>query len=320
MISKSLTLPSRYRLFGCAIVAVCLSAYLSVAQDDSKGKKDEKKKIPPPEVVEIRTKDEVNLTCTWYASLNGKEATPVLLLHDWGSNRKSMESYAEKLQSEGCAVLVPDLRGHGDSTIKVGLATPLNYEKFKPAEISGTLLDIEACKSFLTKRNNEAELNIDLLTVVAVGKTSILTMEWTISDWQWAPLGGIKMGQDVKGVALIAPEKSFRSLNMNQSLRHPLFIGPANESLSMLVFSDANKSERAVRDSKSIFEGTEKLRKANSDGLKYLYYFEFRLKQQVQIVERNNVDVPVSDILGEFVKTVENRFKESHRWQNRSRN
>ncbi len=302
----------------CCLFLIGIQTLSISAQDDQK--KRVETAIPTPEVVELKTKDGVLLKCIWYPSVKGKEASTVLLLHDWAGSRHDLTEYAERLQSEfGCAVLVPDLRGHGDSTYVDGLTVRLNFEKFKAAEIATIIMDIEACKSYLTKRNNEGELNIDLLTVLAIGKTCIHALEWSIKDWLYEPLGGVKMGKDVKGLVLIEPEKSFRGLTLNQTIKHPLYTGPADQSLSIMVFADSTKGDKAVRDSKSVYTSIERLRKENNQGQRFMYFFEFTTKQQRQVVERNDLDVPVPDMIGQFVQTVEQRFADTHRWQDRSR-
>src|SRR5262249_2240725 len=79
-----------------------------------------KKKIPPPQNVSFKTADGVNLSATFYPSPLEKdalkEAVPVILLHSFKGSRADFSDLALVLQDAGCAVLVPDLRGHGQST------------------------------------------------------------------------------------------------------------------------------------------------------------------------------------------------------------
>lgn len=93
-------------------------------------------KFPKPEIVELETKDGVKLTCTWFPpegagkpakpdgkataptaqpTSGGKTTAPFILLHDWDRSRTDLLNFGRFLQVAGHAVIVPDLRGHGDS-------------------------------------------------------------------------------------------------------------------------------------------------------------------------------------------------------------
>ena len=78
-------------------------------------------------------------------------------------------------------MIVPDLRGHGESTkwseeLQKQLRAahkrpkdPLKAEKLKPTDKGDMLqLDLIAVKNFLWKKNNKKELNLDKLTVIGV--------------------------------------------------------------------------------------------------------------------------------------------------------
>ena len=73
--------------------------------------------------------------------------------------------------------------------------------------------DIEACKRFLLRENNEGELNIELLTVVAAGEMgAVIGLNWVAMDWSWPILPGRKQGQDVKALVLLSPGQSFKGV------------------------------------------------------------------------------------------------------------
>src|ERR1043165_8355902 len=75
---------------------------------------------PPPAEVTLKTRDGVDLAATFYGSIVGKEAGPVIMLHQFKGSRADFKELAAALQAKGCAVLVPDLRGHGGSTRQSG--------------------------------------------------------------------------------------------------------------------------------------------------------------------------------------------------------
>lgn len=82
-----------------------------------------KKKLPTPQAVSLKTRDGVLLAATYLPSPLEKEmqkdAVPVLLLHPFKGSRADFNDLALALQEAGCAVLVPDLRGHGQSTRRI---------------------------------------------------------------------------------------------------------------------------------------------------------------------------------------------------------
>src|SRR3989304_4268313 len=95
-----------------ACVALVGLAFASAAQAEQR---DEVEKPPEPKDVVLRTSDGLELHATFFPGMDGKESVPVILLHAWKEDRHDYLSLAGYLQSFGHAVIVPDLRGHGDS-------------------------------------------------------------------------------------------------------------------------------------------------------------------------------------------------------------
>jgi len=91
-------------------------------------KKSAEAEIPAPEDLTLRTDDGLKLAVTYFPGLRGKDSIPVILLHSFkgsGADFAKEDGLAPYLQEKlGCAVIVPDLRGHGKSTtVKVGRRT-----------------------------------------------------------------------------------------------------------------------------------------------------------------------------------------------------
>ena len=115
----------------------------------------------------------------------------MILLHGFkGSSRKDFtqeQGLAAFLQEKlGCAVIVPDLRGHGESTkIRIGQA-----DRTRPTARSCGRLhiaamvtqDLRAVKDFLWKKNNEKKLNIDKLVVIGVEEGAALALSYAAYD------------------------------------------------------------------------------------------------------------------------------------------
>jgi hypothetical protein len=240
----------------------------------------EKQAIPTPEDITLKTRDGVDLKCTYFkaaprqdeaASVVGNEepvdpgkvTLPFILLHDWEGSRQDLFAYGQLLQKAGCAVIIPDLRGHGESTTMGDGMKPIDLKKFRKQDFANVINDIEACKKFLVQKNNDGELNIDLLNVIAIGKTCTPAMDWAIRDWYAFPpyMGKIKQGQDLKSLTLISPTKKLGQINMNQALKHAMFSGrnPQIPNLpTLIIWSDDGSNSDSSKESRSIFETMQK--------------------------------------------------------------
>ncbi len=143
--------------------------------DKKTGNSEKKEKvIPEPEDYILPTSDGLQLAMTYYAGptypdTKDKQIIPVVLLHMWKQSRHDFKELAPFLQKQGYAVLVPDLRGHGDSKRLKGdrRDETLNAEKMSPQQLPLMATeDMMAVKQFLWERNNKGELNIDKLCIV----------------------------------------------------------------------------------------------------------------------------------------------------------
>lgn len=180
-----------------------------------------------PEPVTLTTKDGVQLKATYFPSKAGKDAVPVVLLHDYKGSRHELHVYADFLQRElSAAVIVPDLRGHGESTqqqLPVGRMRELDAARLRRNDFANMVLqDMEAIRRFLVTQNDEQQLNLNKLAVVGAGMGASVGLLWTMQDWSAPPLTIGKQGQDVKALALISPEWSFNGLSVAPAINHPL--------------------------------------------------------------------------------------------------
>lgn len=187
--------------------------------------KQEEPKIPEPEDITLDTDDGVLLRATWYPGTLGKEAVPIILLHDGRGNRTQMLPLAKYLQLQGHAALALDLRGFGQSTSSaLNPTVKIDHEKFRGPDwlaIASPNGDIEAAKRFLRERNNAGELNIEMLCIIAAGESSAAAMNWAVQDWSWPDLLNRKQGKDVKALILLSPERKWETINCTQALLHP---------------------------------------------------------------------------------------------------
>ena len=92
-----------------AIVAMALLSLALLPAAARAADKEKEKEIPKPEDVELSTRDGVQIEATYYGSLLGKDAVPIVMLHSFKKSRAEFEGLALAMQARGHAVIVPDL-------------------------------------------------------------------------------------------------------------------------------------------------------------------------------------------------------------------
>ena len=309
-------------LVGFAISCINVSA---VAQSSAKDKRAKKKSLPKIESVTFVTKDGVELHADYLGGLHDKESVPILLLHDFDSSRAAMLPLASYLQKKfGHCVLVPDLRGHGESTRVQNSDVKIDRSKFRKKELASIFQDLEQCKRFLMAKNNAGQLNIDQLSVVAVGSTCIPAVHWVNKDWSWEPVGGLKQGKDIKSLVMISPVKRFKGLNITSELKSPLLTGKGMPPLPLLM--TWGSSSDSAKDVKAIYQLLGKSRpkvseKPGEDGWwenETLFKVERRTALAgMQFVKKSQDGI--NNDVGLFIDNKVVANKDDYRWQNRSK-
>lgn len=248
--------PWRPWLLALLLFGLC-STSVAVGQDQDKslGRPNRPKKEPPkPKYtisdVDLTTKDGFPLKATWYEGDRGTSAAAILMLHDLGRSRRDFDALATFFTDNGHCVLVPDLRGHGESTRNAN-GEVYAPRKYGPAEALAIQADIEACKKFLVQKNDAEICNIELMSIVTCGATSIPALSWCIVDWSFLP-AAVKQGQDVKAVVLLGPARSHQSMQINPLLKTPLLSGAGHAQPLELMLISGTKSG-SFRDTKSIY-------------------------------------------------------------------
>ena len=172
-------------------------------------------KLPAPEDVVLPARDGLELDATYYGSIKGREAVPVVLLHNFKGSRADYAELAASLQAQGHAVIVPDLRGHG-TTAKKRSGDRLSESATPPRDFFLAMIanDMEAVKTFLMTKHNAGELNIERLCVVGAEMGATIALNWAQYDWSHPALLTGKQGQDVKALVLISPEFAFRGISV----------------------------------------------------------------------------------------------------------
>jgi pimeloyl-ACP methyl ester carboxylesterase len=190
-----------------------------------------------PQVVQLRAADGVQLAITYYPSTaapgtpEAKQVAPVVLLHDHKDTRAIFGPLAKLLQTPpdddpmraSFAVVLIDLRAHGDSTKQVfsdGSQLNLDAAKIGKADVySMAALDMEEVRRFLVSKNDEGALNLNKLCLIGAGMGANVAANWAVEDWRVPPLAVVKQGQDVKALVMISPRWTFQGLSMQGPMR-----------------------------------------------------------------------------------------------------
>jgi pimeloyl-ACP methyl ester carboxylesterase len=218
---------------------ICMFASVAAAQGRSG---------PPPEPVDLLTKDGVQLKATYFpgvarrGSTQAKQTTPVVLLHDHKSTHATFNPLIAALQppvqgEEGpfFAVITVDLRAHGGSTKRVapnGTVADLDAARLAKEDFMAMAhLDMEAIRSFLVDKNDAGDLNLNKLSLVGSGMGANVAANWALQDWTAPPLAVGKQGQDVKAIVLISPRWTFNGLSMQD----PMKFTPLKKNVAWLI-------------------------------------------------------------------------------------
>jgi len=224
--------------------------------------------LPEPEIVVVTSKlpgtDGINLSCTLFMSANSenpeesKTISPMILVHDLGGSKLDLAPLARHLQSVGHTVLVPDLRGHGRSTTIANETTTVDYSEFRKSDFATIGEDLEACKRYLMQFNNEGKLNINMLSILAVGDMCPIATGWVLRDWSFASRGRIKQGKDVQSLTLVSPKRKFQAFSMSQMTKSPLLSGRNNWHIPTLVIWGGES--KSAKETKAVYKAMAKHR------------------------------------------------------------
>jgi hypothetical protein len=216
------------------------------------------------EDITLPTADNVQIIATYYRGTKGKESVPVVLLHGYGLQHNRTDytkGLAPYLQSQGYAVVVPDFRGHGDST---RLKTVRGKDETLDAATLTTnqfnlmvTQDMKVVKDFLWEKNNAGELNLDKLCVIGAEMGASIALDFAYYDAMEQDSNPVlrpeyKLGRFVKGLVLISPETSFKGISIRHSVQNPTVRNDI--SILILVGKGDGKALSEAKRVYSIFE------------------------------------------------------------------
>lgn len=174
----------------------------------------------------LTTRDGVELAITYYPSTLGKEAAPVVILHDTKETRQRYADLAKALSRNGespLAVLTVDLRGHGESVRQAygNRERELNASKLRAADYAAMVKwDMGAVRQFLVEENDAGKLNLNRMSMVGVGLGAAVALNYTAFDWSLKDLPTVKQSKDVKTLVLVSPRWK-EQLPVQNAVRQP---------------------------------------------------------------------------------------------------
>ena len=159
---------------------------------------------PETEPVRLETSDKRELFGEFFApkGVRGK-AQPVLLLHAPGSDRAKLSNLAESLRKKKLAVLILDLRGHGESADEEHDWSKLD-EKERENLWTFAIRDVQAAAAWLRSRK---EIHSTSMNLVGVGASCALAAHYSVGD------------QGVRSLVMVEPfvEQTY-GFNLQRSL------------------------------------------------------------------------------------------------------
>ncbi len=213
---------------------------------------------------QFTTRDGWRLVANYYKGAGNADAPAVLLLHGRDGKKEDFDALAKKLAEQGCAVIVPDLRGCGESTSLAvndmsrgprGMRQPRERKmsQFNNDDLRALIeYDKEVWFNFLLYLHNKELLNIKKTIVVGSELGAALAATWARDDWN----GKGDAAQNVVGVALLSPDASndegkfnaltaldaYRKKAKGKSSGFVVFVGQMTED----KFEDAKKIQKKI--------------------------------------------------------------------------
>lgn len=298
-------------LLGLGVVLAGVGGALNAAEEKATEKA---KKLPaaadldPP----LTTPDGVELHATFWPGPKGKESVPVVLLHSYKGNRSEFKELGPMLQAAGCAVLAPDLRGHGGSVNSRG--GKLDATKFRRDQFAAMVTqDMETLKAFLMTKNNAGELNIDKLCVVGSELGAGVAVNWAAVDWSWPTLTTGKQGQDVKALVLISPDLTLKG---QMPIKDALMHRAVRSTLSVLILVGKrdSKAERAAESIYNFFKPNHRDFEGEERAAKQDLFFG-RLDTNLQGSKMLGKGLPVEGLIVQFIDM--RLVKQTYPWRER---
>jgi hypothetical protein len=164
--------------------------------------------LRPPEKTEDIPSD-----CLYYRGGRGKDTIPVIAMHDWGGSLCDLIPLARGLQRRGYAVIVPELWPDAGGNRPPGQTTDRKpTDPIRPEQ--GTLLksgcdQLKAVREFLQFEHKKLALNVNLLCILAEGRSGLLAANWADLEARKPAISRPveTSARDSKALVLLSPRK-----------------------------------------------------------------------------------------------------------------
>jgi pimeloyl-ACP methyl ester carboxylesterase len=304
-------------------------------------KKVEETELQEPEELTLTTEDGLKLEITYFAGTRGKQSIPVVCLHPFKGSRKDFtEGLAPYLQKElGCAVVVPDLRGHGESREFGAVGKPAKKDAKKepkkeakkedkgkldaasmPAKHFPAMIvqDMRAIKDFLLEKNNAGELNINKTCLLGVELGAAVALGSAEDDaegyGQGSPWYGnfattkLQRGEFVKAVVLVSPKSKSQNLDVMKFVKSQYL----RSKVSVMILAGEEEATAAA-EAKKIHDNLFKLFHRNdTERMLWLGRPKTRLQGMKLLDEQNSLGM--SKIIGDFITVRLVEAAEAKKW------
>ncbi len=186
--------------------------------------------VPAPQNIKFTSEGNVEIVGTFYESPKANSAA-VLLLHQFGSNRKSYDEFAKEMQKKNLGVLAIDGRGFGES-VKTTDGKTVKAERTDDA-VKGMKADVANAFDLLAKQKN-----VDMTKIGIVGASygSSLAIIYGAEN------------PKVKAVALLSPGINY----FGNMPTEPAIKSYGDRPLLLVAAEDDKESADSVRKLKEI--------------------------------------------------------------------
>jgi dienelactone hydrolase len=155
------------------------------------------------ERVSYQAADGLRIVADFYAPEGGGPAPAILLLHQFGGSRAQWANLIPDLRQAGYAVLAPDLRSFGESTV---ILRDGSEESYRLENLDDMLLDVAAAIEYLETGSKVEAGAIGVvgasvganLAYVASGAFPEVRATVSMSP-NASPQGGVLLGRDISG-------------------------------------------------------------------------------------------------------------------------
>ncbi len=178
----------------------------------------------------LSTKDGWLIPITYYQS-KLRENSPVLIfLHGKNGNRLNWDDEIAPIfndEGNGYTVITVDLRKHGKSKAVGKDSENRTGKKIKSVDYKLMVAeDLEAVKKFIYFENQQKNLNMRKIAIIATDMSTPVAMVFAYRDWMKLPYQdgptletSTPKGQDIRALVLISPEESLPGLNASKIIK-----------------------------------------------------------------------------------------------------